>query len=637
MSRVPPKRFVFTLAIFLQTLSLCHISAQEYLSECDTSSKPCAKDKFLTCISNKCQCEDPLNQMYEPKTGSCVIMAARKCGGLSSTAELLDPRSLENIKTFPSCGSNAICDSETSTCLCRKGYYHNESVGACELSFGRSCINEDSIIFNSEPDPSKGNGSRTNSSSSLPSSTSKISFLICDKSLGLHCGSEGICKCRDQAAWKIDQGCVVFVDGNNMDKNNLNNNEFGNYDTSGSGGGNFMNLYPGFSYENSYGADEQTPFQQFIDAYTKALIDANNYNFNQNDADAQGTRYNNTTLDNILGGGTINQQKNASANKNNQYVVGDRNEFPGGGTLNQNDQQLLNLLLQQELEKNGNNNVRNKNNQSDVAKLQEQAVQLQKLLIQQQQLQQLLNQLTGDASIPQNQKNSNFATLPTTPSILVPPQNNYLGAGSPNPVQTTGNNYLWNRQQQQQTQPPSLFGGPFPLLRIFRNFIDPIKRRLFPNLADAAYSIPSPIYIMASAVRSFLPVLRAFDQQFSPILDNVVQLTKPRQRAPSAQGTYSNLPLQQQLLQLLTNNNGLGLPNNQQQYQTSQTPGIGQQQQQQQRLFPGRGLLGLVGSGRGRSLNLNVGVSNQRLGRMNNNVSNMFNRNRSLARKLWWW
>lgn len=627
MSQVAPMRY-FGAVLYLTVFVVC-VNAQDYLSQCEPSQSNCAKDKFLSCTSNKCQCADILNQVYDDQLDTCVIKVGRTCAGILNSAELLDPRRLENVKTFPTCGTHAVCDSDTSVCTCKNGYFHNELDGICQLSFGKSCSSRDNIVFQSPDD-------------TLPETTTGISETIssdgCDKSLGLQCGSEGICKCMNGFVWKIGKGCFQF---NESSKPSSTKSEFANYQTRP--GNNYINSNPAFNYQN-YGVDEQPPFQQFVDSYIKALIDANNYyeNSNNYNAELMGTRYNNS-FTSITSSGEKN-----SSEKGNQYLVGDRNEFPGsnGINTNQNDQ-LWNLLLQQELEKNNNANLRNNlsGSNEELLKIQDQALQLQKLLLQQQQLERLLNQVltpaTGNSQIQPNQNVGGFAT----PSPILAPSNNILGAGVPQPqyqYQGNVNTYptIWN-----QPQPPSLFSSlfPFPFFRFFRNFLEPFKRRMFPNLADSGYTFPSPIYLAASAVKGFLPVLRALDQQFAPVLENVITLTKPRPRPTPAPLLYTNNNLLQQLLQW-NNNNRLAVPNGQQQLQL---PSSAFSSLLAQRLLVGNGLRGLNGmstnnrGSSGRSLNPSNADKTrlQRRGRFWNAFTrnDSSNRVRNVRRGLWWW
>ncbi|ODM89969.1 Stabilin-2 [Orchesella cincta] len=564
----------FSLPLILAVLLLNNFFvqltfAQDYMSSCDKVTNPCAADGFFRCISGQCQCQDSLTQIYDDAMSQCVIMAGRSCSlDGEPSADMVDPRA---YATFPTCGRNAKCDPTTRTCQCKKGFVMNGENGTCDSSFGRSCSSEDSILF------STGFVGDNNTLASA--------FGECDTSLGLRC-ENGKCECgEDQSIWQIGQGCVA----RGTEPFNGNSNIT-------------------FSYVN----EDMTPFQRLVDTYTRALIDANNnYYFPQKHTEGSNTRRNftvenyNTVAypDDLLYNMTWSM---GEQNRTDEYFVGDRNQFPNnnGGITTINP--LWNLLAQQQ-----QNNISSDN----LVQLQAQAAQLQSLLSQQQRIQQLINQFNPTATLNQQGTSSSSSTQQQqkqpgfqTPSPIV--GNYLLGQGQGfYPAQPQAPNLFWNPSQQQQQQQP-LGGGMFPLLRWFRNIVDPIKRRLFPNLTDAVNSIPSPLFIAARTTHALIPVLRALDQQFTPMLESVIELTKPRPRPTTPQPSIFFNP-QQQLL------NGNFYPGLLPQYQNQQGVLYGPVNQQRQN-FQGRSLWG-----------------NRRNGRMRNNIPD--NNENILNRKLWWW
>ncbi|CAL8137173.1 unnamed protein product [Orchesella dallaii] len=547
-SHISPKFPVFLsiITVFFCSIIIQSNASQEYMSQCDKISNPCAVEGFLSCISNQCQCQDPLNQIYDDAMSQCVIMAGRNCNFNGEPSDdLVDPRTLPS---FPNCGRNARCDSRTRTCQCKKGFILNGDNGTCDSSFGKPCYSEDSIVF------STGFGGDKN--------TTETTLGECDISLGLRC-ENGKCECEDQSIWQIGKGCVarsqMYFNGNS-------------------------NITTTTSYSNE---DMMTPFQLLVDTYTKALIEANNYYyFPQNHTEGnKGNNSENFNLmtvaypDDLLYNLTWSMGMGGNRNKTDEYPVGDRSQFPsnnnnGGGPKTNNINPIWNLIAQPQ-----QNNISNDN----LAKLQVQAAQLQSLLSQQQRLQQLINQLNPSSTLnqvasSQPQQQQQNLQVPSPSPFAVPQGQGYYPAQSQIPYP----NYyqpLLNSPQQAQQQ-PAIGGGPFPLL--------------------------------PRGTHALLPVLRAVDQQFTPILESIIQLTKPRPMPSTQAPSVFYNPLQQQW-------NGQFLPALQPQYQNQQGSLYGPQQQRQQQL-------------QGRTLWSNNG----RNGRTRNRNGNR-NRDNSFNRNLWWW
>lgn len=632
-SHISPISLILIVSFFcLQITLLPVITAQGYLSQCN-ATKPCLSEKFLTCQSGKCQCEDLLNQAFDEDLRTCVIRAGRNCRISDFESDsLLDPRKLTPIPDSPepellgilspNCGSNAFCDFVASTCQCSKGYFHNESNGACDLSLGRRCrFVDDSIVFNHNPSPAT-NRNETSKMNTTGTEPHEVNWASCDSSLGLHCAIDGVCKCYENSVWQIDLGCVPLVVGQ-KDIGNLPNN---------------YNTHSNFGEDG----DGFTPFQRLVNDYTRALLASNENNLNP----SYFPQTNTGTATSTWGG----QAQNASNN------LGNRNEFPGfiGGNNNKMQQQtpinnpLWNIWQQNQSSVNFDPSINN-----DIAQLQEQTAQLQKLLVQQQQLQYMINQLSAATNTilqePQQQSDANAASTTTgnnlpAPSSLVSPQNNYIGSNSLSHVHPTSShnnnnkNYFYPQQApgqsplylQQQEYQHTPFGGVFSFFRTFRNFVEAFKRSLFPNLANAAYTLPSPVFLAASGVNSFLPILRAMDQQISPILQGIIQLTKPRPRpATPPPLIYNNFypQPQHQHQQPWSGGSGTFALSNPQLHQPNF---FHQQNVQQLQQRPFHSLLGnsIYGTGnagqqQGRSLGSD---RRDRSGRM-----------RDHSRRLWWW
>lgn len=143
--------------LFLPNLIL----SQEFHTPCNPSlNQTCTPGKFLACLNNSCDCEDPENQIYDAVEAQCVIVAGKPCVP-------------EYSPDIPLCIQGAECNPDTNTCQCSKGFYETE-LNICSYTIGRTCQES----------------------------------RDCDGANGLVC-SEGVCRCPNSSfIWQMEYGCV---------------------------------------------------------------------------------------------------------------------------------------------------------------------------------------------------------------------------------------------------------------------------------------------------------------------------------------------------------------------------------------------------------------------------------------------
>jgi len=123
-------------SIFSLLLLLVYSTQATFLSPCGPDS-PCDSNKFLTCISNQCQCQDAETQTYDVLLDQCAAIVGEKCASSKYSDSRNDAAQLGTEN--PPCVSNSECSDLTNTCKCYPGFVVN-SLKTCSSGFGSPCV-----------------------------------------------------------------------------------------------------------------------------------------------------------------------------------------------------------------------------------------------------------------------------------------------------------------------------------------------------------------------------------------------------------------------------------------------------------------------------------------------------------------
>ncbi|CAL8103595.1 unnamed protein product [Orchesella dallaii] len=106
-------------------------------SVCNTENS-CNYDHFLGCMNGICQCRNPLNEVYDEKTGECTLLVGSRC----SLALETGPKCLTNAECLPlrssSSSSNSSVTSGTGICQCSSGFSVTP-MNTCLLDLNQKC------------------------------------------------------------------------------------------------------------------------------------------------------------------------------------------------------------------------------------------------------------------------------------------------------------------------------------------------------------------------------------------------------------------------------------------------------------------------------------------------------------------